>query len=848
MNYVQLYVIEGNTHSQVELFDFEGIELVQQIQDVKNLSTVFSDFTKSFLVPASNQNNIIFKHFYNTNVGRQTRSEDNLYYDINKRKDAQLHLNHIFFREGRLELESCEMRNGEPFAYSITFYGKVTKFEEVFKDKTLADIPALQDVNITFNETQVISFLRNAADITVDGTTIDKGIVVPIITSNGIAKYNSSNTTLAENLFPHGDVTVDGAVTQFGLDVLDLKPAIKVKAIIKGIESMLPGLSFQTASTTLDKNHIPKDFFQFDEGDSSSGVEGSKANPIFEELYLWMNQDKEKILEREDIKIPSRMIQQSEFSDYRGGSDSRDECGLREVYMPTEEGLIDRNSNICERDFEVINKPGGFLYVPPYSQFKIGLEVTPTNDTTYNIVVKKDGSEFYRFDNIVGFQDDRFFNIFKKTIPSGLYSFHIETFSLNNFIIKLTVKKVMQADLSFGLNIFTNRTVSVTGSVNISTDLQVPLTKLLPSSVSIMEFLGGLFKMFNLTTFVDPDDSTKICVRTLDHFYEDGTAVDITRFVDRTEHLVETINPIKTVLFQYQGRDTILAQQHERSLDSKGWGGDRHPDDDSPFNPRKGEDFKVELPFEHMKFERLFNADNKEFVDSNADNINDSATTIQTGLSQNEDLNPVSGKPLLLYCIKQNGDDGLTPAQSITQIEVKKTGGSQNISTYHIPSNSRTLSDTDSSSSPALALHFKPEINEYTGVAFNNTLFSKFYKKYIQQSFDPHTRIFKIKSRLPLDVLIKLRLNDIIEIFDERYLINRMSTNFMTGITEFELVNIVPETIKVDTVREFEDVTTTNKNEVIEFDDNIDLALKVSSTQVRVDKTTVSVDKKTLRV
>ena len=69
----------------------------------------------------------------------------------------------------------------------------------------------------------------------------------------------------------------------------------------------------------------------------------------------------------------------------------------------------------------------------------------------------------------------------------------------------------------------------------------------------------------------------------------------------------------------------------------------------------------------------------------------------------------------------------------------------------------------------------------------------------------------------------------------------------MTGITEFELVNIVPETIKVDTVREFENVTTTNKNELIVFDDNIDLALKVSSTQVRVDMTIVSVDKQTIR-
>ena len=127
-------------------------------------------------------------------------------------------------------------------------------------------------------------------------------------------------------------------------------------------------------------------------------------------------------------------------------------------------------------------------------------------------------------------------------------------------------------------------------------------------------------------------------------------------------------------------------------------------------------------------------------------------------MCQDEDLNPVSGEPLLLYCIRQNSNDGLTPAQSITQIELKKTGSSQNVSTYHIPSNSRKLDDTDSATSPALALHFKPEINEYTGVAFEYTLFTKFYKKYIQQSFDPHTRLFKIKSKLPLDILINLNV------------------------------------------------------------------------------------------
>ena len=46
---LQLY-IEGK---QVELYKDESISLTQSIQDIKDISKVFTDYTKTFNVPAS---------------------------------------------------------------------------------------------------------------------------------------------------------------------------------------------------------------------------------------------------------------------------------------------------------------------------------------------------------------------------------------------------------------------------------------------------------------------------------------------------------------------------------------------------------------------------------------------------------------------------------------------------------------------------------------------------------------------------------------------------------------------------------------------------------------------------
>ena len=58
MQTIQLYV-DGQ---RVEMFSDESIQLTSSIQDVRDISKIFTDYSQTFNVPASKTNNKIFKH------------------------------------------------------------------------------------------------------------------------------------------------------------------------------------------------------------------------------------------------------------------------------------------------------------------------------------------------------------------------------------------------------------------------------------------------------------------------------------------------------------------------------------------------------------------------------------------------------------------------------------------------------------------------------------------------------------------------------------------------------------------------------------------------------------------
>jgi hypothetical protein len=126
---VRLY-IEGKGY--LDLFDDEKIELNESVQNISDLTKVFTAYTQSFTVPATDNNNKIFKHWYDSNIYNG--------YDAQKRSKGWIELNDIVYKFGNYQLEKVNTKDGRPNNYSISFVGELTDLKDILGDKTLKDL------------------------------------------------------------------------------------------------------------------------------------------------------------------------------------------------------------------------------------------------------------------------------------------------------------------------------------------------------------------------------------------------------------------------------------------------------------------------------------------------------------------------------------------------------------------------------------------------------------------------------------------------------------------------------------------------------------------------------------
>ena len=289
-------------------------------------------------------------------------------------------------------------------------------------------------------------------------------------------------------------------------------------------------------------------------------------------------------------------------------------------------------------------------------------------------------------------------------------------------------------------------------------------------NMEILTFLTGLFKAFNLTAFYE-DDTIKILP--LDDFYASSSETfDITEYIDTTTSEVSSVLPYNRIAFEYEGNETFFSAFHKQIFGSK-WGSISEIVEDVP----EGEDYIIKLPFEHQKFEKLLDLGGSD------------TPSVQWGWSVNQEQESYLGKPFLFYSHKVT--DG-TPINVLDS----PSGAKDALTTYFIPSN---LADPTTATSQSI--HFGQEKNEYTGTNANNSLFNTYYKKYITESVNSSRRLFKFTAFLPLKVILNIKLQDKVVIFNDLYKINKIVTNFENGKTQLELLNEV-----IDFEVEFDEV------------------------------------------
>ncbi len=203
---VAIYIYKDDVRYRLELFQDENISITSSIQNVNDISKVFTDYSQSFTVPATPNNNKIFAHWYENSI------DDG--FNANKRYDAEIEINTVPFRKGRIELQSANRDNGNITHYSLVFYGTLKSLTDKFGEDKLINLTNLNDIiDFDYSATNVVNSVVNA-------NTLD--IAFPLISSNKAWQYGGG---------------VDDISTSGGsIDYRELFPAVRVKSIFQAIE------------------------------------------------------------------------------------------------------------------------------------------------------------------------------------------------------------------------------------------------------------------------------------------------------------------------------------------------------------------------------------------------------------------------------------------------------------------------------------------------------------------------------------------------------------------------------------------------------------------------------------
>ena len=683
MQKLQLY-IQGQ---RVELFDDETVSITQSIQNVKDISKVFTDFSKPFTLPATKTNNKIFKHYYNYHIENT--------FDARKKVDAEIELNNLPFRKGKVKLEGVGLKDNKPNTYKIVFYGNTVTLKDLLGEDKLQALTDLNGETLVYNDTNV------KAKLTVDPTTTD--VIAPLITHTQRLFYDSDTGHSHDDQYSWNLHYDSGTGHTHGVYYTELKYALRVHRIIEAIQVNYPEITFSD------------DFF-------------NTTNTPYYNLFLWLHRKKGNVENLDGVN-------QSIVDSFPATVFDED----------TESQMINTSTL---RISGVIN----------YYR-DVDLTLTPSGSTPYKVIVFKDGVEVYQ----------------SATVTS--------TLTINKSQIDLsqadyTVFIQAAADVSF-TNISwyveyqepfstPENTSYPTGSFTHASVFDFTITQQIPE-MKIIDFLTGLFKMFNLTAYVEDDI---VVVMTLNAFYSSGTSYDITKYIDVNKSEVNAALPYREISFYTEDTETLLAKQHEQ-LAGNTWGKIEYKGSDKEL---AGELYKVVTPFSQLKYEHL--------IDTNTGNSID----VQWGYFVDDNQDPYYGKPLLFYPIRQT---------SATEISFVNASGHEPLTTYIIPSNSVYLNPATGKDN----INFNVEVNEYTATQdFTDTLFRKYYQNYILSVFDPTNRLTKVTAYLPLNILLKFNLSDRFIIKGDSYKINSINTNLQTGKSDMELLNdIVISTLEEDT-------------------------------------------------
>ncbi len=679
------YIIESD-YFRADLFEDESITITDTLLNLKDIGKVFTPFSQQFNLPASKTNNKLFRHYEKQNVLNS--------FDARFKHDAVIKLNGIDYKKGKIQFKSVTLKDNKAHAYKVVFFGDAVVLKEIVGDTTLQGLIYPNSYNFTYNQTNIENFFT--ADLaTLTSTYGSDDIIVPNIHHSKNMRYSTADG-------------YEDSITDTGLVYTDLKPAIKLKAIIEAIERTYPELSFT----------------------------GFFKTSMFFNFYMWMHKNEGYVtnaVEGGGVNISVNRFRHQDDEDPKYTYASGTIGDVRTLYLLPYSSI-------------------GF-----FNRYYAKVTISTTTPESYTVRVKNGTTgQLYNhqsYTNQTGTinLDTEFRN---HNLPFGGYQNDVELLDL---IIEVESENTITMTQSLEVRLETNNVTQWTANytpTNQDVLNTFEISRQMPE-MKVIDFLSGLFKMFNLLVYKDGDN---INVELAKVYYQNENSYDVTKYVDMEKATVDRLFQYKKMDFKFKSKESFLVQFSDEIQ------GVPFAEEDYGDDKFDGGTYKVELPFEKMMYERLTDTD-------------DSLTLIGQGAFLDKQFEPTIGEPLIFSSLYQaNTDSELT------------IGGSAP-SNYRRPSNVTAIGEWGYNE--RLQLNFGLEADEFLQEipTLSTNLFEDGYFDYVQTMFDPASRLFKYTAYLPLSILLKLQLKDKLVIANNAYRINSIKTNLLTNKTELELYN-----------------------------------------------------------
>ena len=517
----------------------------------------------------------------------------------------------------------------------------------------------------------------------------------------------------------NGNAGYKDAITNTYLNYADLKPAIRVKTVFDAIERTYPQIKFSQEFLNSSVFNSLRLWLHREEGYLSNADEGGAIQNITTRFYA-----------------PPSVDDAENNYDFVSGNEQR-------FAIPRFENTVVGVSIIGYRFNLTVNS------IDPNREYEVQILKTSDNSELF-VASGEDTQTFTYLFNPIEYGEE----IIDVTIK-------INTENTLGISQDLEVQKVKIISSGEIVQSTGNYDKAATGDENL-----VTISNHLPK-MKIFDFIKNIFTMFNLTAY---KEDGIITVLPLDDYYNAGKTYDITEYVDTSKKTVSKLLQFRNMIFKFKSKKSYLVQYSEETQ------GNKFSEESYGNNEWDGGDYKIEVDFEKMMYERL------------TDEITGNLTTIVQGAMLDKKFEPTIGKPLIFFAANTptNGDDieFENPNSSITDLTsyIRPANGTGNITTGFVGN----------------TLNFGVEVDEYTLTTGSNTqtssndLFTKYYRNYVANLFSRNARKTNVSAYLPLNIILKYRLNDIFIIGTTKYRINSIKTNLLTNKSDLELYNLNP--------------------------------------------------------